>query len=129
MTPPVLIDTHFVLWLRFEPQRLTQGERRALDDAPARYISIVSLWELAILLAVRRVKGDDQLLQPPEGFALLSVRPEHCRALLDLPRHHRDPFDRMLVAQARSEKLSLLTRDQTIAAYHTHATILRGPAS
>jgi len=57
-----------------------------------------------------------RLLDPPEGFDLLPIRPEHCRELIALPGLHRDPFDRMLIAQARCEDLGLLTRDKAISA-------------
>jgi PIN domain nuclease of toxin-antitoxin system len=53
----------------------------------------------------------------PDGFDLLPVLPDHCKALVGLPRRHRDPFDRMMIAQARAERLALLTRDKEIMAY------------
>ena len=60
---------------------------------------------------------DQRLLAVPDGFDLLPVLPDHCAALVALPRRHRDPFDRMLIAQARAEHLALLTRDKAIIAY------------
>jgi len=113
----LLVDTHLVLWARIAPERLKPGERRALDDARSCYISAVSLWEIAILMAADRVARDERLFAVPDGFDLLPVLPDHCRALLALPRRHRDPFDRMLIAQARAERLALLTRDSAIIAY------------
>ena len=79
-------------------------------------MSAVSLWEIAILMALDRVAPDQRLLAVPDGFDLLPVLPDHCRALVALPRRHRDPFDRMLIAQARAEHLLLLTRDRAIIA-------------
>ena len=117
MIAALLVDTHLVLWARIAPERLTAGERRALDDARSCYMSAVSLWEIAILMALDRVAQDQRLLMVPEGFELLPVLPDHCKALVALPRRHRDPFDRMLIAQARSERLALLTRDRAIIAY------------
>jgi PIN domain nuclease of toxin-antitoxin system len=113
----ILVDTHLVLWARIAPERLTTGERRALDDARACYVSAVSLWEIAILIALGRIARDHRLLAVPDGFDLLPVLPDHCRVLVTLPRRHRDPFDRMLIAQARAEHLVLLTRDKAIIAY------------
>jgi len=113
----LLVDTHLVLWARIAPERLKPGERRALDDARSCYVSAVSLWEIAILMAADRVARDERLFAVPDGFDLLPVLPDHCRALLALPRRHRDPFDRMLIAQARAERLALLTRDSAIIAY------------
>jgi hypothetical protein len=69
VTTAILIDTHFVLWLRVKPQSLTSGERRVLDSADFRHISVVSLWEIAILLAKGRIPGDEQLLEIPQGSA------------------------------------------------------------
>jgi PIN domain nuclease of toxin-antitoxin system len=117
MTPAILVDTHFILWVRIAPQLLTDGERRALGAAGSRYVSIVTLWEIAILMALGRVGENLRLLEVPDGFDLLPVTPEHCTALITLPKLHRDPFDRMLIAQARTEQLLLLTRDKAIIDY------------
>ena len=117
MIAALLVDTHLVLWARIAPERLTTGERCALDDARSCYMSAVSLWEIAILMALDRVARDERLLVVPDGFDLLPVLPDHCRALVALPRRHRDPFDRMLIAQARAERLALLTRDRAIIDY------------
>ena len=117
MRMPVLLDTHILLWLRVAPDRLTGGERRAVDIAPCRYVSAVSLWEIAILVGLDRIEDDPRLFDLPTGFDLLPVTPTHCRAVVELPQLHRDPFDRMLIAQARTDKLLLLTRDNQILAY------------
>jgi PIN domain nuclease of toxin-antitoxin system len=115
----LLVDTHLVLWARVAPERLTAGERRALDGARSCYMSAVSLWEIAILMALDRVAPDPRLLIVPDGFDQLPVLPDHCKELVALPLRHRDPFDRMLIAQARAEHLALLTRDRAIIAYGT----------
>lgn len=128
VTEIVLVDTHLILWLRIEPVRLTAGERVAIDAASPRLMSVVSLWEIAIAQTVGRLPRDEHLLEMPPGFELLALRLEHGKAYARLPMHHRDPFDRMLVAQAQSEQVPLLTRDRAMAAYHEHATILRYPA-
>ena len=119
MIAALLVDTHLVLWARIAPERLTTRERQALDRARACYISAASLWEIAILMALDRVAQDQRLLAVPDGFDLLPVLPDHCEALVALPRLHRDPFDRMLIAQARAERLALLTRNRAIIAYGT----------
>jgi PIN domain nuclease of toxin-antitoxin system len=122
-----LADTHYVIWLRTEPQRLTGGERRALDEADSRYVSLATLWEISILIGRGRIPGSAEWLEIPVGFQLLPIRLQHCRALLDLPRLHGDPFDRMLVAQARSEDVPLLTRDRRVSAYQSFASIIHDP--
>jgi len=115
----LLVDTPLVLWARIAPERLSGGERRALDDARSCYVSAVSLWEIAILMALGRIAHGHRLLAVPDGVDLLPILPDHCRALIALPKQHRDPFDRMLIAQARAEHLALLTRDRAIIAYGT----------
>jgi len=92
----LLVDTNLVLWARIAPERLTTGEQRALDDARSCYVSAVSLWEIAILMALGRIAQDQRLLTVPDGFDLLPVLPDHCKALVALPQLHRDPFDGML---------------------------------
>jgi PIN domain nuclease of toxin-antitoxin system len=117
VTAAVLLDTHIVLWVRISPEKLTSEERRTLDAAELRYISAVTLWEIAILISLGRVGKDERLLDIPEGFELLPILPGHCKVLTGLALQHRDPFDRMLIAQARFEQLSLLTRDSVILDY------------
>ena len=123
----LLIDTHLLLWARFRPGWLRPGERRVLDGATVRYLSVVVFWEAAILLDLRRIENEPTLFDVPAGFEFLPIRPEHCRAITTLARHHRDPFDRMLIAQAKSENVPLLTRDSGIAAYRADAPILVNP--
>lgn len=124
----LLADTHYVVWLRTEPGILTRGEREILDHANIRYVSLVTLWEIATLIGLGRIPASDAWFEVPDGFELLPIRLPHCRALLDLPNHHRDPFDRMLIAQARSEQIPLLTRDRRMSAYQPFASIIPGPA-
>lgn len=121
----VLIDTHFVLWLRMEPQKLTPVERQILDSSLIVFVSAVSLWEIAMLLGRGRIpNGNQQLLNLPASMAWLPVKPEHCKTVAALPRLHRDPFDRMLVAQAQHDGLSLMTRDRAMQRYGQFVTIL-----
>ncbi|HWB50891.1 MAG TPA: type II toxin-antitoxin system VapC family toxin [Stellaceae bacterium] len=125
MTTGVLIDTHIVLWLRMEPHKLTAAERQILDASLTLFVSAVSVWEIAMLLGRGRIPGgNDQLLSLLPSLDWLPIKPDHCRAMAALPRLHRDPFDRMLIAQAQSEQLPLLTRDRAMRSYHAHATFL-----
>jgi PIN domain nuclease of toxin-antitoxin system len=127
VTLRVLIDTHILLWARTDPETLTAGELRTLDSAEVRLVSCVTLWEFGILISLGRIEDDERLLDVPPGFELLPISPAHCKAVTRLPRHHRDPFDRMLIAQAQSENVPLLTRDRAMAAYGARATILQFP--
>ncbi len=117
MSRSLLLDTHILLWLRGPAGLLSEGERRIIDQAPVRYVSAASLWEIAILASLGRIQADDRLYALPQGLELLPVEARHCRELAHLPQIHRDPFDRMLIAQARTDDLALLTRDTKIITY------------
>jgi PIN domain nuclease of toxin-antitoxin system len=123
----ILVDTHIFLWARNDPGKLRAGERQRLDAATTRYISIASIWEMAILMSLERIIGDPSLLDLPPGCELLPVHSAHCKVVISLPRLHRDPFDRMLIAQAQVENVPLLTRDAAIQAYRGHTGIVTVP--
>ncbi len=127
MISGVLVDTHILLWSRTDPEELTDGERRVIEMAPLRYVSCVTLWEFGILVGLRRIEAREGLFSVPEGYELLPISPAHCETYAALPRHHRDPFDRMLIAQAQYEQVTLLTRDRAMLGYADQATILRFP--
>ncbi len=113
----LLLDTHILLWLRGHHGLLSDGEQRLIDQASVRYVSAVSLWEIAILANLGRVPADERHYTLPQGLELLPLEGRHCRELSSLPLIHRDPFDRMLIAQARADDLMLLTRDTKIIGY------------
>jgi PIN domain nuclease of toxin-antitoxin system len=92
-------------------------EKAALSDASIRFVSVVTLWEIATLMRLGRIANDDKLLDLPTAFDLLPVHPEHCREYAKLQQIHRDPFDRMLIAQVKTERVPLVTRDRNIALY------------
>jgi len=117
MNRSLLLDTHILLWLRSHADLLSAEEQRLIDQAPVRYVSAVSLWEIAILASLGRVPPDDRLYTLPQGLELLPVEGRHCRELSGLPQIHRDPFDRMLIAQARADDLVLVTHDTKIIGY------------
>lgn len=117
----LLLDTHILLWALLTPTRLTRPVRDALiRPANALHISVASIWEIAIKRAIGRVDAPVETL--PEaldalGIALLPIAIAHALAAAALPRHHTDPFDRMLVAQARHEGLTLVTEDAALRRY------------
>lgn len=119
----VLLDTHLLLWAAARSRRLPREARRLLEDARNEvHYSAVSLWEIAIKLDLRRAdfRVDIALLRPAlseMGFGELPVTGAHAERLVGLPPIHKDPFDRMLVAQSLSEPLVLLTNDDVLAGY------------
>jgi PIN domain nuclease of toxin-antitoxin system len=119
----LLLDTHLVLWAASEPQRLSARTRvLLLDPANQLIFSSASLWEISIKNGLDRA---DFNVDPRRlwrmllvnGYRELAVTSEHTVAVNDLPPLHRDPFDRILVAQARVEGLTLLTADKAVARY------------
>jgi PIN domain nuclease of toxin-antitoxin system len=119
----LLVDTHLLLWAAGEPQRLSKKARRLLDDPDSQlWFSAVSLWEVAIKHGLGRqdFRVDPRRLRRgliDNGWRELTISSEHTVATLDLPPLHKDPFDRMLVAQAQVEGLALVTSDELVARY------------
>jgi len=123
----ILLDTHTFLWAVAEPRKLSRRATRLIEaEANELLLSVASLWE--IVLKVQAGK-----LQLPEGPAFLAehmarlgvtslpVEAGHVLALLGLPLHHRDPFDRLLVAQCQVENLTILTADEAVRQYSIQA--------
>ncbi len=119
----LLVDTHLLLWAAARSRRLPRAARVLLEDATNQvFYSAASLWEIAIKLALRRegFAVDVKALRPAlaqMGFEELTVTSVHAEGVVDLPSIHRDPFDRMLVAQSQAEALRLLTNDAVLAKY------------
>jgi PIN domain nuclease of toxin-antitoxin system len=115
----VLVDTHVALWALGDPARLTAHERALLvDPAIDRCLSPMSVWEAAIKREAGRLRAPRYLsaLLAAE-FRLLDVSARLLEAAAELPRHHADPFDRVLIAHALDDDLSVLTRDAAFADY------------
>ena len=119
----LLVDTHLLLWAAARSRRLPK-EARLLLEGPANevFFSAASLWEIVIKAALHKpdFKVDVTLLRPAlseMGFAELPVSGTHAERLASLPPIHKDPFDRMLVAQSFAEPLVLLTNDGVLADY------------
>jgi PIN domain nuclease of toxin-antitoxin system len=118
-----LLDTHVLLWAAAEPARLSSTARRLLNDADNELLfSPASLWEVVIKRALGRedFQVDARLLRRgliDNGYAELPISSDHVVAVESLPPIHKDPFDRLLVAQATVEGVTLLTVDPKVAQY------------
>jgi PIN domain nuclease of toxin-antitoxin system len=115
----LLLDTHIALWAITGDATLDEEFLDRLRHDPDIFLSPVSLWEITIKQATRKLAGPDDLAARVRdmGFRELPVTYAHAIAAGRLPPHHRDPFDRMLVAQATVEGLTLVSRDESIARY------------
>jgi PIN domain nuclease of toxin-antitoxin system len=119
----LLLDTHILLWAAVEPEKLSGAAQSVLENANNELIfSAVSLWEIAIKTARGRedFRVDAGLLRRDlfdNGYAELAMTGAHAAALTSLPPFHEDPFDRMLVAQAMIEGMTLVTSDPVVAKY------------
>ena len=120
----LLLDTHAFIWMLEAPEKLSDKVIQAHNDpATTLYVSVASLWEIQIKTAIGKLELDVPLAQivreqlQGDRFQLLDVRAEHVLALEELPRHHGDPFDRLLIGQARTEGLPLVSIDNVFAQY------------
>jgi PIN domain nuclease of toxin-antitoxin system len=115
----VLLDSHVALWWLGDDRALGPQARSALEHADEAYFSVVTPWELGIKSAHGKVTMPDGLSTAltSAGFLPLGISLGHADLAPTLPAHHRDPFDRILVAQAQLEALSLVTADAAISAY------------
>ena len=115
----LLLDSHVALWWLDAHPSLGAGARRAITGADLVHVSAVTPWELGIKRALGKLSFPDGLVDElgASGFEPLAVTVAHAERAPSLPPHHRDPFDRMLVAQAQLETLVLLTADRSLAPY------------
>jgi len=120
----LLLDTHALLWMSGQPHRLSPRAAALLEDEDnAVFASMVSFWEMAIKISIGKLELEAEWMERLQGFmrdntvSNLPLRPHHCTTLASLPFHHRDPFDRMLIAQAQSENLILVSRDGNLGEY------------
>ncbi|MDQ3260632.1 MAG: type II toxin-antitoxin system VapC family toxin [Pseudomonadota bacterium] len=119
----LLLDSHIVLWALTNDARLSlQARNLILDQNNELYVSSATIWEIAIKHGLKRsdvpFSGKDAVgYCRAAGYLFLDVRPEHAAATEALPPLHGDPFDRLLIAQARVEPLHLLTHDEVVASY------------
>jgi PIN domain nuclease of toxin-antitoxin system len=116
----LLLDTHVFIWWDANDRRLSKTIRQAIEDFGNRaVVSAASVWEISIKRTTGKLKFHHDTLAAIErnGFESLDITPIHAEAAGSLPLHHTDPFDRLLIAQARQEKLVLVTQDRQLLSY------------
>jgi PIN domain nuclease of toxin-antitoxin system len=116
----LLLDTHIYLWAVTDSRKLSRQARKLITDADEVFVSSASIWEASVKVGLGKLDADVNLLAAEigaSGFKELPVRAAHAALVVDLPDIHRDPFDRLLVAQALSEPLRLMTADSHLGAY------------
>ena len=116
----LLLDTQIYLWFLADSTRLSKAARLKIKNADEVLVSAASIWEASIKAALGKLSADPAKLVEgiqASGFTELPIRSSHGALVATLPAHHRDPFDRMLVAQAMVEPAHLLTADSTLGQY------------
>ena len=115
----LLLDTHVILWWLTDDPTLAEEIKATLDHEPDVYVSAATIWEVAIKQAIGKLPEPTALPERirDSGFAELPISSKHAMTAGRLPLIHRDPFDRMLVAQAQHENLTLVTRDPRLQKY------------
>ena len=117
----VLLDTHVLIWwLTDDPALGDKAKAQIADPENVVTVSAASLWEIAIKQGLGKIEADIAEIEKEiahQGLLRLGIEADHLIELASLPSHHRDPFDRMLIAQARAEDLHLMTADSYMASY------------
>lgn len=116
----VLVDTQALLWFEGADSRLSKKAKEAISDPKnEKFISVASFWEIAIKLSIGKpeLKMSFDELTSLIGYHHLAIEVSHTRKVIGLPTHHRDPFDRLLIAQAIDEKMSIVSADTQFDAY------------
>jgi PIN domain nuclease of toxin-antitoxin system len=119
----VFLDAHALLWWWSDDAQLVQAARRSITDSTNTVVvSAGTVWEIAVKRAAGRLAAPIDLLEAlrTEGFDVVPVTGEDAVVAAELPGHHRDPFDRLLIAQAQRLDALVVTRDRAIAAYEIH---------
>lgn len=122
----LLLDTHVLIWWRSAPERLPDDLKEEVATSPVVLVSVASVWEAAIKLALGRLQLPESLSAGVRrsGFDDLPITSAHAEHAAQLPRHHTDPFDRLLVAQAQLEGLELVTHDRVLTQYDVPVRII-----
>jgi PIN domain nuclease of toxin-antitoxin system len=120
----LLLDTHVLIWLVEGSDNLSQSAQQAIEDEQnSLYLSIASLWEMTIKMSLGKLQlgiSLDRIVESyllPTSIEILPINLNHLLILRDLPLHHRDPFDRILISQAQAEELTLVSGDRLFGDY------------
>lgn len=124
----IIVDTHILLWTLYNPEKLSPKSLKLIkNDLNIKYVSLASIWEIEIKHSIGKLefKSADVLAHAQmSGFKILNIEAEHIYALEYLEKIHNDPFDRLLMCQARAEQFSLLTDDSKIQQYNKDYVIM-----
>ena len=123
----LLIDTYIFIWVVIDSKNLSSQTRQMLLDAAEVFVSAASVWEIAIKVSLGKLEGDPSTFAAAisqSGFHELPISARHAARVYELPLYHRDPFDRLLIAQALSEPLQLLTADSVLCKYSELVTMV-----
>ena len=129
----LLLDTHMAIWAVKNPERIDAETRRLISDPDHEiFVSAVTIWEIAIKYPLDKRHGAPPFsaaagltLFAEAGFAMLDITPAHAAAVENLPAHHADPFDRLIIAQALWEPMRLVTADAHVARYSDTIVLAR----
>lgn len=123
----LLIDTHIVVWSLIEPEKISDKAMQLLVSSENEvWVSSLSVWEMVTKIQIGKMaleKGFEKEITR-QGFSFLPFETKHSLKIHDLPLHHRDPFDRGLIAQAAVEKFKFLTADQTLHSYREEVDLI-----
>lgn len=123
----VLLDTQILLWTLADDPKLSPKARKLIEHASEVYISAATFWEMSIKVGLGKLNADlDEIREycRQSGFTELPIAIEHAIAVKDLEHHHRDPFDRLIVATAITEPMKLITADPVVAKYTSLAVLV-----
>lgn len=118
-----LLDAHALIWLFEGDENLSKKARQIIENQEnVCFVSSATLWEIAIKVSIEKLEmnfsyGDFMRLIWENGIEILDIKPEHCIKLLELPFHHKDPFDRLIIAQSIIEDMIVISRDNYFASY------------
>ena len=123
----LLLDTHVLLWVLTDDRKLTKAARRMIDDAGEIFVSTASYWEIAVKVSAGKLAVDLEMICDSTdriGIMEIPVGRDHVTTTLSLPMHHKDPFDRLIVATAMTEPMRLLTADRGLAVYSSLVAVV-----